>query len=137
MSSPKVKFGWKAGTEQYPPQELLDYAVVAEEAGFDSIDASDHFHPWSERGQACFVWTWLGATAVKTTNIMLGTGVTCPILRYHPAIIAQAAATLACLVPGRAFLGIGTVRRRSTNMRPQGCGQLTRPDRRKLSRPSI
>lgn len=136
MSSPKVKFGWKAGTEQYPPQELLDYTVVAEEAGFDSIDASDHFHPWSDRGQACFVWTWLGAAAVKTTNIMLGTGVTCPILRYHPAIIAQAAATLACLVPGRAFLGIGTGEAlneyAATRLWP-----AYRSDRRKLSRPSI
>jgi coenzyme F420-dependent glucose-6-phosphate dehydrogenase len=103
-----LKLGWKAGTEQYPPQELLDYAVTAEEIGFDSVDVSDHFHPWSERGQACFAWTWLGAAAVKTNRIMLGTGVTCPILRYHPAVIAQAAATLACLVPGRTFLGVGT-----------------------------
>ena len=64
MSSPtSLKFGWKAGTEQYPPGELLEYAVTAEQAGFDSIDVSDHFHPWSENGQACFVWTWLGAAA--------------------------------------------------------------------------
>ena len=103
-----VKFGWKAGTEQYPPQQLLEYAVAAEQAGFDSIDVSDHFHPWSEQGQACFVWTWLGAAAVRTQKIVLGTGVTCPILRYHPAIIAQAAATLAAFAPGRSFLGLGT-----------------------------
>jgi hypothetical protein len=102
-----VKFGWKAGSEQYPPQQLLEYAVAAEEAGFESIDVSDHFHPWSEQGQACFVWTWLGAAAVRTQKIMLGTGVTCPILRYHPAIIAQAAATLAAFAPGRSFLGLG------------------------------
>lgn len=101
-------FGWKAGTEQYAPSELLDYAIAAEEAGFDSIDASDHFHPWDERGQACFVWSWLGAAAVRTQRIQLGTGVTCPILRYHPAIIAQAAATIATLAPGRFFLGLGT-----------------------------
>ena len=82
-----VKLGWKAGSEQYPPQQLLDYAVAAEQAGFDPIDVSDHFHPWSEQGQACFVWTWLGAAAVRTQKIILGTGVTCPILRYHPAII--------------------------------------------------
>ena len=103
-----VKFGWKAGSEQYSPQQLLDYAMTAEEAGFDSIDVSDHFHPWSEQGQACFVWTWLGAAAVRTHKIILGTGVTCPILRYHPAIIAQAAATLATFAPGRSFLGLGT-----------------------------
>jgi coenzyme F420-dependent glucose-6-phosphate dehydrogenase len=103
-----IKLGWKAGTEQYPPEELLDYAIAAEEAGFDSVDVSDHFHPWAEKGQACFVWTWLGALAAKTKRISFGTGVTCPILRYHPAIIAQAAATVACLAPNRFFLGVGT-----------------------------
>jgi coenzyme F420-dependent glucose-6-phosphate dehydrogenase len=85
MSSPTtLKLGWKAGTEQYPPRELLEYAVMAEEAGFDSIDVSDHFHPWSEGGQACFVWTWLGAAAAKTKKIILGTGVTCPIFKVSP-----------------------------------------------------
>lgn len=54
-----LQLGWKAGTEQYPPDELLDYAIAAEEAGFDSIEASDHFHPWAEKGQASFVWSWL------------------------------------------------------------------------------
>ncbi|MDB5901234.1 MAG: family F420-dependent class oxidoreductase [Betaproteobacteria bacterium] len=103
-----LQLGWKAGTEQYPPDELLGYAIVAEEAGFDSIDASDHFHPWSESGQACFVWSWLGAAAARTRRIVLGTGVTCPILRYHPAVIAQAAATMACMAPRRFYLGVGT-----------------------------
>jgi coenzyme F420-dependent glucose-6-phosphate dehydrogenase len=112
-----LQLGWKAGTEQYPPNELLDYAVAAEEAGFDSVDASDHFHPWSEDGQACFVWSWLGAVAARTRRIMLGTGVTCPIFRYHPAVVAQAAATLSQMTstaPGatrtanRFYLGIGT-----------------------------
>lgn len=104
-----LQLGWKAGTEQYPPVELLEYAILAEETGFDSISVSDHFHPWSERGEACFAWTWLGAVAAKTSRIALGTGVTCPILRYHPALIAQAAATVACLASNRrCFLGIGT-----------------------------
>jgi coenzyme F420-dependent glucose-6-phosphate dehydrogenase len=103
-----LKLGWKAGTEQYPPEELLEYAIAAEQAGFDSIDASDHFHPWAEKGQACFVWSWLGAVAAKTNKIIMGTGVTCPTLRYHPAVIAQAAATVACLAPRRFFLGVGT-----------------------------
>ncbi len=103
-----IQLGWKAGTEQYSPDELLDYAIAAEEAGFDSIDASDHFHPWAEKGQACFVWTWLGAVAAKTKKVTLGTGVTCPTLRYHPAVIAQAAATVAWLAPKRFFLGVGT-----------------------------
>ena len=103
-----LHLGWKAGTEQYPPEELLDYAIAAEKAGFDSIDASDHFHPWAEKGQACFVWSWLGAVAARTSKITMGTGVTCPTLRYHPSVIAQAAATLSCLAPNRFFLGIGT-----------------------------
>lgn len=103
-----LQLGWKAGAEQYPPTELLDYALVAEQAGFDSIDVSDHFHPWSEAGQASFTWTWLGAVAVQTKHIGLGTGITCPILRYHPSIIAQAAATVSCFAPGRTYLGVGT-----------------------------
>lgn len=100
--------GWKAGPEQYPPDELLEYAVAAEQAGFQSIDVSDHFAPWDPAGQACFTWTWLGAVAARTTQIQLGTGVTCPILRYHPVVIAQAAATLEYLAPGRVYLAVGT-----------------------------
>ncbi len=103
-----LKLGWKAGPEQYPPAELLNYAIAADAAGFDALDVSDHFHPWSEKGQACFTWTWLGAAAVQTKRIELGTGITCPILRYHPSIIAQAAATVASLAQGRTFLGVGT-----------------------------
>ncbi len=103
-----VKLGWKAGAEQYPPADLLDYAIAAEDAGFESIDVSDHFHPWAEVGSASFAWTWLGAAAARTTRIALGTGITCPIIRYHPAIIAQAISTLDELAPGRTFLGVGT-----------------------------
>jgi len=103
-----IQLGWKAGPEQYPPMELLDYAIAAEQAGFDSLDVSDHFHPWSEDGQACFTWTWLGAAAVKTSKITLGTGLTCPLLRYEPAVIAQAAATLGVMAPDRAYLAVGT-----------------------------
>jgi len=86
----------------------MEYAVAAEQAGFILIDVSDHFAPWSEEGQACFVRTWLGAVAVQTKTIRLGPGVTSPILRYHPAIIAQAAATLSHFAPGRTYLGLGT-----------------------------
>lgn len=103
-----VQFGWKAGPEQYPPVELMEYAVVADKAGFDWIDVSDHFHPWSEDGQACFTWTWLGAVATQTQRITLSPGVTCPFLRYHPAIIAQAAATVSHFAPKRTALGLGT-----------------------------
>lgn len=104
----QVQLGWKAGPEQYPPNELLEYAVAAEAAGFDTLDVSDHFHPWDEAGQACFTWTWLGAAAARTSRITLGTGVTCPILRYHPAVIAQATATLGAMAPDRAYLCVGT-----------------------------
>jgi len=103
-----VQLGWKAGPEQYGPVELLEYAVAADKAGFDLLDVSDHFHPWSEAGQCPFTWTWLGAAAVQTSKIRVGTGVTCPILRYHPAIIAQATATVSCFAPGRTYLGVGT-----------------------------
>jgi coenzyme F420-dependent glucose-6-phosphate dehydrogenase len=103
-----VQLGWKAGPEQYGPVELLEYAVAAEKAGFDLLDVSDHFHPWSEAGQCPFTWTWLGAAAVRTSKIQIGTGVTCPIGRYHPAIIAQAATTVSCFAPGRTYLGVGT-----------------------------
>jgi coenzyme F420-dependent glucose-6-phosphate dehydrogenase len=103
-----VQIGWKAGPEQYNPTELLTYAVSADKAGFDLLDVSDHFHPWSEDGHAPFSWTWLGAAAVQTSNIRLGTGVTCPIVRYHPSIIAQAAATVSHFAPNRTYLGVGT-----------------------------
>lgn len=103
-----VSFGWKAGAEQYGPRELLDMAVAAEHSGFDLVSISDHFHPWDESGQAPFAWTWLGAAAARTSRVRLGTGLTAPILRYHPAIVAQAVATLAELAPGRAFIAVGT-----------------------------
>ncbi len=103
-----LKLGYKIAPEQFPPSELLKQVVAAEKAGFESIDASDHFHPWSEEGQACFIWSWLGAAAVSTQKIELGTGLTCPILRYNPAIIAQAAATVSSLAAGRTYLAVGT-----------------------------
>ncbi|MBV9689648.1 MAG: TIGR03557 family F420-dependent LLM class oxidoreductase [Ktedonobacteraceae bacterium] len=103
-----VQFGWKAAPEQYPPVELMQHAITAEQAGFDLLDCSDHFHPWSEAGQAAFTWTWFGAVAVQTRRITLSSGVTCPILRYHPAIIAQAAATVTHFAPRRFVLGVGT-----------------------------
>jgi coenzyme F420-dependent glucose-6-phosphate dehydrogenase len=103
-----VQFGWKAGTEQFPPTELLEYAIAAEEAGFDLIDVSDHFNPWSEEGQSPFTWTWLGAVAARTSRIRLGTGLTCPILRYHPSVIAQAAATVSAMAPDRFYMCVGT-----------------------------
>ncbi len=88
-----LQLGWKAASEQFPPTELTNYAIDAEKAGFDLIDVSDHFHPWSEAGQSSFIWTWLGAVAVQTNRIHMGPGVTCPILRYHPEALNEYAAT--------------------------------------------
>jgi G6PDH family F420-dependent oxidoreductase len=82
---------------------------MAEQAGFTFGTISDHFHPWTDRqGQSPFVWTVIGGIAQSTTDFQLGTGVTCPIIRTHPAIIAQAAATSAAIMPGRFFLGLGS-----------------------------
>jgi coenzyme F420-dependent glucose-6-phosphate dehydrogenase len=103
-----LQIGWKAGPEQYAPKELLEYAIAADQAGFDFIDVSDHFNPWSEEGQSPFTWTWLGAAATHTHRVILSTGVTCPILRYHPSIIAQAVATVSHFAPERTWLGLGT-----------------------------
>lgn len=103
-----LKLGYKIAPEQFPPSEMLEQVITAEKAGFESIAASDHFHPWSEDGQSCFIWSWLGAAAARTKSIELGTGLTCPILRYNPAIIAQAAATVSSLAGGRTYLAVGT-----------------------------
>ncbi len=84
-----LKLGYKIGPEQFPPSEMLEQVIAAEKNGFESIDSSDHFHPWSEEGQACFTWSWLGAAAARTSTIELGTGITCPFLRYNPAIMLR------------------------------------------------
>jgi G6PDH family F420-dependent oxidoreductase len=84
-------------------------AVRAERAGFSFASISDHFHPWiDEQGQSPFVWSVLGGIAASTTTLRVGTGVTCPIIRIHPAIVAHAAATVASMMPGRFMLGLGT-----------------------------
>src|SRR5438132_8070372 len=77
-----IKLGWTAGTEQYPPAELLDYAIAGDNAGFDLLEVSDLFNPWSEAVQASFAWTWLRAAAARTSRIVLSTGLSVPILQY-------------------------------------------------------
>ena len=107
MSS--LKFGYKASNEQFAPRELLRYGVVAEECGFDSVFVSDHLQPWRhDGGHAPFAMSWLGALGASTERITMGTSVLTPTFRYHPAIVAQAFATLGCLFPGRVVLGMGT-----------------------------
>ena len=101
--------GYAVSSEEHRPAELVRHAELAERAGFGYALISDHFHPWIDRqGQSPFVWAVIGGIAQRTSSLRLGTGVTCPLLRIHPAIIAQAAATAAAMLPGRFFLGVGT-----------------------------
>lgn len=104
-----MKFGWLASHESYQPEMLVDQAVLAEREGFDAVFGSDHFHPWVDEDSASgFVWSWFGAVAARTEKVELATSVTCPLFHYHPALIAQAAATVDRLSSGRFFLGVGT-----------------------------
>src|SRR5215203_100966 len=104
-----VQLGYALSSEEHRPSDLVRHARHAEQAGFTYALISDHFHPWLDtQGQAPFVWSVIGGIAQATERIKLGTGVTCPTVRIHPAIIAQAAATAATLMPGRFFLGVGT-----------------------------
>lgn len=104
-----MQIGYKLAAEGFGPQELVRQAVLAEAAGFDFVEISDHYHPWLDvQGHSPFAWTVLGAIAARTDRIELATGVTCPTVRYHPAIIAQAAATLALVSDGRFVLGVGS-----------------------------
>jgi probable non-F420 flavinoid oxidoreductase len=100
------KIGFHASHELYAPGELLNLVGQAEKAGFNAGSCSDHFNPWSEDGQSGFAWSWLGA-ALERTNLDFGT-VCAPGQRYHPAIIAQAAATLAQMYPGKFWVAFGT-----------------------------
>src|ERR687890_302767 len=103
-----VRFGYTLMTEQTGPKELVRYAARAEEVGFDFEVSSDHFFPWlSAQGHAPYAWSVLGAVAHVTERVELMTYVTCPILRYHPAVVAQKAATLQILADGRFTLGLG------------------------------
>ena len=104
-----VELGYALSSEEHAPNTLVRNAQYAEEAGFGYALISDHFHPWvSKQGENPFVWSVIGGIAGATRTLRLGTGVTCPTIRTHPAIIAQAAATSAMMMPGRFFLGVGT-----------------------------
>jgi coenzyme F420-dependent glucose-6-phosphate dehydrogenase len=104
-----LKLGYKASAEQFGPRELLDFSILAETLGFDSVFVSDHFQPWKHHGgHAPYSFAWLGALGAKTQRIVIGTSVVTPTFRYHPSIVAQAMATLGVLSPGRVVLGIGT-----------------------------
>lgn len=103
-----VQFGYKLMSETTGPRELVRYAQLAEEAGFDFVGISDHYLPWLEsHGHSPFAWSVLGAIAETTERVGIATGLTCPIIRYHPAIIAQAAATIGVMSEGRFTLALG------------------------------
>jgi G6PDH family F420-dependent oxidoreductase len=109
MATTTPSFGYALSSEEHRPTDLVRNARRAEEAGFDFAMISDHFHPWSDRqGQSPFVWSVLGGIAASTERIRIGTGVTALSLRIHPVILAQAAATVADMLPGRFWFGVGT-----------------------------
>lgn len=104
-----LKLGYKASAEQFDPRQLLEFSVIAEQVGFDSVWVSDHFQPWRHHdGHAPYSLVWLGALGERTERVTLGTSVATPTFRYHPSIVAQAMGTLAVLNPGRCVLGVGT-----------------------------
>jgi coenzyme F420-dependent glucose-6-phosphate dehydrogenase len=104
-----LELGYSLSSEEHGPNDLVEQACRAEEVGFSLAVISDHFHPWiSHQGQSPFVWAVLGGIARETTRLSVGTGVTCPLIRTHPAIVAHAAATAGAMFGERFFLGVGT-----------------------------
>ena len=103
------EIGYTLSSEEFGPRDLVRFAQRAEETGFSFALVSDHFHPWIDaQGESPFVWSVIGGVAQATEGLRLGTGVTCPLIRIHPGLVAQAAATSEAMMPGRFFLGVGT-----------------------------
>src|ERR1700710_903803 len=104
-----TRFGYTLMTEQSGPKEIVSYGIRAEEVGFDFEVSSDHYSPWlTEQGHAPYAWSVLGAVAQATERVELMTYVTCPTMRYHPAVVAQKSATMSLLSEGRFTLGLGS-----------------------------
>ncbi len=127
---PDIRYWTQLATEQFPPTSIVEQAVATEEAGFDGLSLSDHYQPWWEPGESGQAWTMLGAVGQATERVAIGTGVTTPVHRYHPAVAAQAFMTLEALNPGRSFLGIGSGE--SLNETP--CGMDWPPVREQVDR---
>src|SRR2546421_10804746 len=103
-----TRYGYFLSSEEYDPASLIQQARMAEQAGFEALWISDHFHPWlDEQGESPFVWSVIGAIS-QVTSLPITTAVTCPLVRVHPAIVAQAAATSAVITGGRFVLGVGS-----------------------------
>lgn len=104
-----MRIGYGLSSEELPPHDMVRSAAAAEAVGFEACVVTDHYHPWIRRqGQSPFVWSVVGGILATTERIRVGTGVTCPLVRLHPAVVAQAAATAAVMGEGRFFLGVGT-----------------------------
>lgn len=104
-----LTLGYKASAEQFAPTQLLQFSVLAEQAGFDSVFVSDHFQPWKHTdGHAPSALAWLGALGASTRRVTIGTSVLTPTFRYHPSVVAQVFGTLGAMFPGRVVLGVGT-----------------------------
>jgi G6PDH family F420-dependent oxidoreductase len=131
-----IEIGYGLSAEQHTPNELVHLARRAEEIGFTFALVSDHYHPWVDRqGHSAFVWSVLGGIAHATERLRVGTGVTCPLMRYHPALVAQMAATVGAMMPGRFFLGLGT----GENLNEHILGKRwpSSPERRKMLEEAI
>jgi coenzyme F420-dependent glucose-6-phosphate dehydrogenase len=121
-----IELGYSLSSEEFSPTQLINFSKQAEDAGFNFSLISNHFHPWTNRQpHSAFVWSVLGGISQKTERLRVGTGVTCPIIRIHPAIIAQAAATSAVLMPRRFFLGVGTGESLNEHITGRGWPRLT------------
>jgi len=131
-----TQLGYSLSSEEFSPTELIRYAKQAEDTGFTFSLISDHYHPWSnDQPHSGFVWSAIGGISQTTSKLMLGTGVTCPTMRISPAIVAQAAATSAFLMPDRFFLGVGTGE--NLNEHITGCHWPTPADRLEMLEEAI
>lgn len=123
--NPSVQLGYKLTSEEFSARDLVRFARAAEEHGFTFGSISDHYHPWTDRqGQSPFVWAVIGGIAQVTSKLSIVTGVTCPTFRIHPAVIAQAAATAASMLPGRFALGVGTGENLNEHILGQGWPEI-------------
>jgi coenzyme F420-dependent glucose-6-phosphate dehydrogenase len=126
----EISYWTQLATEQFPPSDLVGQAAGAERAGFDALNVSDHYQPWWEPGESGHAWVLLGAIGQATDDIPIGTGVTAPVFRHNPAVVAQAFATLEEMFAGRAFLGIGS----GESLNESPCGMDWPPVAEQVSR---
>jgi coenzyme F420-dependent glucose-6-phosphate dehydrogenase len=125
-----IRYWTQLATEQFPPEDLVRQAVETERAEFDALNLSDHFQPWWEPGESAHAWVLLGAIGEATERIPVGTGVTAPVYRHNPAVVAQAFMSLEAMLPQRAYLGIGS----GESLNESPCGMDWPPVREQIER---